>query len=223
MTIDRSNFRGRLSVYYVADPEQTERDFPALVDAALAGGVTALQLRAKRMGGREMVDLARVLRERCAAADVLFLVNDRVDVAIAAGADGVHVGVHDLSLADSRRLIGRDMLLGYSPLDIDDVVAAKAEGADYVGLGPVFGTASKADAQPELGLAALAAQIRAANLPAVGIGGIDAGNAGSVIRAGADGVAVIGAIQGAADQRQAAESLSLAVSLAKKGRFGKEQ
>jgi thiamine-phosphate pyrophosphorylase len=96
-----------------------------------------------------------------------------------------------------------------------DVVAAKSDGADYVGLGPVFGTASKADAQPELGLSALAEQAAAAGLPSVGIGGIDVANAGAVIRAGVDGVAVISAIQGAPNVKQAVESLALAVNLAK--------
>ena len=96
--IGRSELRDRLAVYFVADPEQTDRDFLALVDDALAGGITSLQLRAKRMPGREMYDLAVVLRERCRSAGALFFVNDRVDIAVAADADGVHVGMHDLPL-----------------------------------------------------------------------------------------------------------------------------
>ena len=213
-----AELRERLAVYYVADPEQTDRDFLALVDAALAGGITSLQLRAKRMSGRAMFDLAGVLRDRCAAAGALFLVNDRVDIAIAVEADGVHVGVHDLPLEETRRLIGAGMVLGYSPLNLTDAAESKAREADYVGLGPVFGTASKADAQPELGLPALAEQIAAAGLPAVGIGGLGVDNAASIIRAGADGVAVISAIQGATDPEQAAESLVAIVDRAKSGR-----
>ena len=107
------------------------------------------------------------------------------------------------------------MILGFSPLHMEHVVAAKPGGADYVGLGPVFATGSKADAQSPIGLFALAEQAAAAGLPSVGIGGIDVANAGAVIRAGVDGVAVISAIQGAANPRQAAESLALAVNLAK--------
>ena len=214
MRMSESELRERLAVYYVADPEQTDREFLVLVDAALAGGVTSVQLRAKRLGGRAMFELACDLRDRCAAAGALFFVNDRVDVAIAAAADGVHVGVHDVPVEETRRLIGQGMVLGYSPLDLGEVAVARARGADYVGLGPVFGTASKADAQAELGVAALAEQIRAANLPAVGIGGIDTANADSVIRAGSDGVAVISAIQGAADAQTAAESLVSVVSRA---------
>ena len=216
--IDATELRERLSVYYVADPEQTDRDFLTLVDEALSGGVTSLQLRAKRMQGREMYGLAVALAARCRAGQALFFVNDRVDVAMAADADGVHVGMHDLPLEATRRLVGPGMIVGFSPLAMADVVRAKREGADYVGLGPVFGTASKADAQPELGLLALAEQATAAGLPSVGIGGIDAANAGAVIRAGVDGVAVISAIQGAANVKEAVEGLSRAVSLAKSER-----
>ena len=213
--IGRTELRDRISVYFVADPEQTDRDFLTMVDDALVGGVTSLQLRAKRMPGREMFDLAVALRERCRSTGVLFFVNDRVDVAVAADVDGVHVGMHDLPLHATRRLVGRNLIVGFSPLAMMDVVLAKSGGADYVGLGPVFGTASKADVQPELGLFALAEQAAAADLPSVGIGGIDVTNAGAVIRAGVDGVAVISAIQGAPNVKQAAESLALAVNLAK--------
>lgn len=218
MRMHASELRDRLAVYYVADPEQTNQGFLGLVDEALAGGVTSVQLRAKRMGGRDLFALAGALRDRCATAGALFFVNDRVDVAVAADADGVHVGVHDLPLEETRRLIGDGMVLGYSPLDMAEAAAAKERGADYVGLGPVFGTSSKADAQPALGLAALADQLQASKLPAVGIGGIDVGNATSVIAAGADGVAVISAIQGAANPRQAAAALLAAVERAKAGR-----
>ncbi len=213
--IGTTELRDRLSVYFVADPEQTNRDFLTLVEDALSGGVTSLQLRAKQMPGREMYDLAVALGERCRATGALFFVNDRVDIAIASNADGVHVGMQDLPLEATRRLVGRKMIVGFSPLAMADVVAAKSGGADYVGLGPVFGTASKADAQPELGLFALAEQAAAVRLPSVGIGGIDAANTGAVIRAGVDGVAVISAIQGAPNVKQAAASLSLAVNLAK--------
>jgi thiamine-phosphate diphosphorylase len=205
----------RLAVYYVADPEQTDRGFLTIVDAALAGGVTSLQLRAKRMEGGELYALARQLRERCRAANALFFVNDRVDVAVAAEADGVHVGVHDLPLETTRRLIGRHMILGYSPQTLADVLAARSSSADYVGLGPVFSTGSKPDAEPPIGLAGLTDLAAASGLPSVGIGGISVTTAGEVIRAGVDGVAVISAIQGAEDPRQAAASLALAVNLAK--------
>jgi thiamine-phosphate pyrophosphorylase len=212
---DAAELRDRLGVYFVADPEQTDRDFLALVAEALAGGATAVQLRAKRMEGLEMFALARALREQCQAAGALFFVNDRVDIAMASGADGVHVGVHDLPLEETRRLVGSAMIVGFSPLAMADVRRSKAAGADYVGLGPVFSTASKADAQPPLGLDGLAAQAAAADLPAVGIGGIDVANAADVIRTGVDGVAVISAIEHAADVREAAAALARAVRRAK--------
>jgi thiamine-phosphate pyrophosphorylase len=207
--------RERLAVYFVADPEQTARHFPALVGEALAGGATTVQLRAKRMGGRELFELARAMRDQCWEAGALFIVNDRVDVAMACDADGVHVGMHDLPLIVTRRLVGNDVIIGFSPLEMSDVLRAGAEGADYVGLGPVFGTVSKADAQPPLGLDGLARQTAAAAMPSVGIGGIDASNAAAVVRAGADGVAVISAIQNAADPRQATAALARAVARAK--------
>ena len=216
-TPDAAALRDRLSVYFVADPEQTDRDFLALVADALAGGATAVQLRAKRMAGREMYELAVAMRECCQAAGALFFVNDRVDVAMACGADGVHVGVHDLPLAETRRLVGEALIVGYSPLEMGDVLEAKPGGADYVGLGPVFSTASKADAQPPLGLDGLTTQVAAAGLPAVGIGGIDLSNAEAVIRSGVDGVAVISAIEHAADPKLAAAALADAVRRAKRG------
>jgi thiamine-phosphate pyrophosphorylase len=212
---DAAALRYRLAVYFVADPEQTERDFLALVAEALAGGATAVQLRAKRMGGRAMFELALAMRERCHEAKALFFVNDRVDIAIASGADGVHVGVHDLPLSETRRLVGGELIVGYSPLVMDDVLRAKPDGADYVGLGPVFSTTSKEDAQPPLGLQGLAEQAAAVGLPAVAIGGIGVANAEAVVRAGVDGVAVISAIEHAADAKQAARALALAVRRAK--------
>lgn len=221
--IPADELRDRLGVFFVADPEQTDRDFLALIDDALAGGVTALQLRAKRMGGRALYEFGLEMRERCRAAGALFFVNDRVDVALAVAADGVHVGVHDLPLVETRSLVGDAMLVGYSPLDLSDIDTARRDGADYVGLGPVFATGSKADAQPPLGLDGLAAQAAAAGMPTVAIGGITIATAGDVVRAGVDGVAVISAIQGAADPRQAAAELAAAVRGAKVRRAKEER
>jgi thiamine-phosphate diphosphorylase len=213
-----AQLRDRLAVYYVADPEQTDRDFLALVDDALAGGATAVQLRAKRMTGGALYALGVEMRFRCRAAGALFFVNDRVDVALAVHADGVHVGVHDLPLAATRRLVGDRLLVGYSPLDLADVETARRDGADYVGLGPVYATGSKADAQPPLGLAGLAAQAAAAEMPTVAIGGIQIATAAVVIRAGVDGVAVISAIQAAPDPQAATAALVAAVRTAKRER-----
>jgi thiamine-phosphate diphosphorylase len=215
----RGELRERLAVYYVADPEQTSREFPALVAAALAGGATAVQLRAKAMGGRAMYELARQLRGQCAVSGALFFVNDRVDVALAADADGVHVGVHDLPLDATRRLVGAGMIIGYSPLDVVDIATAHDGGADYVGLGPVYATGSKADAQAPLGLAGIAAQVAAARgMPTVAIGGIGVDTAEAVVRTGVDGVAVISAIQNAPDPLYATRRLVRGVERGKSGR-----
>ena len=213
----RAELAEKLAVYLVADPNQTERDLVEDVVAALEGGVTSVQLRAKRATDREALALAVRLREACRERDALFVVNDRVDLALAAGADGVHLGVHDLPLAAARAIAGSRLVLGYAPLTLDQVDAAAGAGADYVGLGPVFATASKEDATPPIGLPGLAAHVAATPLPAVGIGGITAENAGDVIRAGAVGVSVISAILRAPDPREAAARLAQAVAAARRG------
>ncbi|MFN8592679.1 MAG: thiamine phosphate synthase [Thermomicrobiales bacterium] len=213
--MDNSELRERLAVYYVADPEQTNRNFLEIVEQALAGGATAVQLRAKQMSGREMFDLGVLMRERCAAWGALFFVNDRVDVGIAVAADGVHVGVNDLPLLETRALVGADVIVGFSPVDAEGVRRAAERGADYVGVGPVFTTGSKSDAEPPLGVEGTAALAGLSPVPAVAIGGIQIESAGVIVRAGLDGVAVISAIQGAADPREAAAQLKREVEAAK--------
>lgn len=211
---DPERLRAAMAVYLVAGPEQTGPDLLAACEAALANGATCLQLRAKELGGHDQLALALQMREMAHAHDALFVVNDRVDVAVAAKADGVHVGVSDLPLEATRAIVGPDLFVGYSPYRIDDVAAAAERGADYVGLGPVFATGSKADADPPIGLDGLADRAAAAALPTVGIGGITVGNAGDVVRAGADGVAVISAILRAPDPGGATAGLAAEVVLA---------
>ncbi|HEU5433951.1 MAG TPA: thiamine phosphate synthase [Thermomicrobiales bacterium] len=210
----RESLGPALSLYLVADPEQTRRDLVAATQAALAGGVTCVQLRAKRLGGSDFLALAKAIRTEAHAAGALFVINDRVDVAVAAGADGVHVGLSDLPLAEARRIVGPDLFIGYSPYTLEQVADSAAAGADYVGLGPVYATPSKADADPPIGIDGLAARVRATSLPTVGIGGITVENARDVIRAGADGIAVISAILRAPDPRVAASELAIAVARA---------
>jgi thiamine-phosphate diphosphorylase len=204
----------RLAVYLVADPEQTPHDLIEVVDRALAGGVTAVQLRAKALTDRECLTLARALRERCIDTDALFILNDRVDLALASGADGIHLGVDDLPLEDARRLLGPDSVIGYSPETDEQAAGALARGADYLGVGPVFGTASKSDAGAAIGFDVLSRRARLSGIPTIGIGGITPMNAAGVIDAGAVGVAVVGAILRAGDSQQAATSLINAVGAA---------
>ena len=135
---------------------------------------------------------------------VLFLVNDRVDLALAASADGVHLGVDDLPLEDARILGGPDFVVGYSPETDAQTAGAAARGADYLGVGPVFGTATKTDAGAAVGLATITRRSELAGIPIVGIGGVAAETAPEVIAAGACGVAVVSAIAGAADPEAAA-------------------
>lgn len=199
----------RLRLYLIADPDLCDDPIVERVEAALSGGVTAVQLRAKSMTDRGMVDLARQVRTATTRHGALFLVNDRIDIALASGADGVHLGVTDLQPADARALAPAAFLIGYSPNDAADTAGAGI--ADYYGIGPVFGTRSKADAGDALGLEEFASRVASSPVPAVGIGGIDAGNARGVIARGAVGVAVISAILGAADPREAAERIRRAI------------
>lgn len=189
---------------------------PDLADrvlAAVRGGATAVQLREKHAPDGPVLAAARALR-RLLPGGVALTVNDRVDVALACGADGVHVGQDDLPAADARRLMGPGPWIGVSVETPAEARAAEEAGADYLGVGPVFATASKADAGPAQG-PRLVERIRAVTrLPIVAIGGITPDNAGEAIRAGADGVAAIAAVLGAADPRTAAARLREAVERA---------
>jgi thiamine-phosphate pyrophosphorylase len=210
--------RDRLAVYLVADPEGTSRSLLDDVQAALDGGATCVQLRAKRLGGYDAWRLATTLRDLCAQSDALFVVNDRLDVALAVGADGVHLGVADLPVDVARAMSPPGFLIGFSPQSLDDVHATEPLGADYAGLGPVFATGSKADAGPPLGLGGLRLQAAACRVPTVAIGGISLRVAEDTVAAGVDGVAVISAILGADDPAQATRDLAAAVRAGRRRR-----
>jgi thiamine-phosphate pyrophosphorylase len=157
----------------------------------LAGGARILQLRMKRTALREGLVAARGVVAACRRAGALCLVNDRVDLALLAGADGVHVGDEDLPPEAARELLGPGRLLGVTVRNAEMARAAREAGADYVGLGPLFGTATKQVAAPVLGLARFAEVVRACPLPVVGIGGVGLGNIAEVAAAGAHGAAVV--------------------------------
>lgn len=192
--IPDGEIRACLRVYLIADPDQTAGDFLRAVEHAISGGVTAVQLRSKLLDDGPFLSLAQRVKSACDLHAIPFIINDRVDVAVAVGADGVHVGVDDLPLPVARQLLSDDAILGYSPASEDQTAAAKSLGADYVGLGPVFATGSKDDAGAAIGLEMLSRRAVLAQLPTVGIGGISISSAGDVVTAGVDGVAVIGAI-----------------------------
>jgi thiamine-phosphate diphosphorylase len=180
----------------------------AICSAALGGGVTAVQLRARGWTDWQLYDAAVALRGMTREATALLIVNDRVDIALAAGADGVHLGVDDLPVAAARRLLGPAAVVGYSPEAAADRVAAEAAGASYLGVGPVFETSTKDDAGAAIGLDGLRRVIAATRLPVVGVGGIDQRNAQAVIEAGAAGVAIVGALFFADDPHVAARRLA---------------
>lgn len=214
------DLRDQLAVYLVADPELTKRDLIEDVVAALVGGVTAVQLRAKHLNDHDAWALAIQLRTRCHDRNALFLVNDRLDLALAAQADGVHLGATDLPVGIARWLAGPDFIIGYSPTTDGQAASATRVRADYVGIGPVYATGSKSDAGDAIGLETLAERIDLAEVPAVGIGGITPDNAPAVIRAGACGVAVISAVLGAPEPSAAAERLAASVRDALRRRRG---
>ncbi|MFT4930779.1 MAG: thiamine-phosphate pyrophosphorylase [Natronomonas sp.] len=194
---------------------------PEVVEAAIAGGVDVVQVREKHAGAREQLRIARELREPTRDAGVPLIVNDRVDVAVAADADGVHLGDDDLPVADAREQLGGDAIVGRSVSTVEDAREAEAAGADYLGVGTIYATDSKEDIDDDeydIGLDPVRAIDDAVEIPMVGIGGITPENAAEVVAAGADGVAVISAITGAGDPEAATRELAEAVREGKRRR-----
>lgn len=202
---------------YVITDEGLGRGFShaELARRAVAGGADVIQLRDKRLSGRDLVDVAVAIREITLEAGALFIVNDRLDVALAAGADGIHLGESDLPIGHARRIAPPGFIIGASVGSVAAAVRAATEGADYVALSPTFATGSKGDAGPGHGLAVLSAIRSAVPLPLVAIGGITAANVDEVIAAGADGVAVISAVVGKDDVTIAARDLRTRIAAAK--------
>jgi len=191
------------------------RSHVELARQAVAGGADVIQLRDKTLPGRALFDAALAIREITLDAGALFIVNDRLDVALAAGADGVHLGASDLPIGDARRLAPPGFIIGASVGSVDAALRAAAAGADYVALSPTFATGSKDDAGPGHGLMTLSAIRAAVSLPLVAIGGITAANVADVIAAGADGVAVISAVVAHDDVAAAARDLRDRIATAK--------
>jgi thiamine-phosphate pyrophosphorylase len=204
------------SLYLVTDRRlASPRSLEDLVRAGLRGGVTAVQLREKECPTREFIDLARALKAILAPAGVPLIVNDRLDVALAACADGVHIGQSDMEYGDARRLLGPQAIIGLSVETPEQAERAASFDVDYLGVGPLFPTPTKTDAAPAWGIEGLGALRRASRHVLVAIGGIHRENAGDVIRAGADGIAVVSAICSAQDPEQAARELRTAISAAR--------
>lgn len=183
-----------------------------IAGAALAAGVRIIQIREKEGTARRALEIAMALRGVTRERGALLLVNDRLDLALAAEADGVHLGQDDLPVATARLLLGPDALIGLSITDPEQLDAPDVRGADYLGVGAVFPTGSKSDAR-HTGLALVAAARAAVDVPIVAIGGITRENAAETVRAGADVLAVISAIAAAPDPGSAARRLLEAVQI----------
>ena len=182
------------SIYLVTDENCLRgRSLLVCVEEALTGGVTLVQYRAKNADSRVMYDEAVKLKALCDKYRVPLIINDRLDIAQAVGAAGVHLGQDDLPCAVARQILGADYVIGVSAHNPEEAVQAAAAGADYLGCGAVFGTATKQDVA-ELGLANLRAIREAVTLPMVGIGGINVANYAEVLATGADGAAIVSGI-----------------------------
>lgn len=195
-----------LALYLVTDHRQPYERLVETVLAAVAGGVTLVQLRNPDVPARDLYAQAVDLVARLTPLGVPLLVNDRADVARAAGAAGVHVGQSDLPVAAARAIAGPDAIVGLSITEAGQLGAVGCDTVDYLGVGPVFATATKADAAPALGLDGLAMIAAASRLPVVAIGGIDAANAAAVAATGVAGLAVVSALSTAFEPRAAARA-----------------
>lgn len=202
------------ALYFVADANYAVgRDLVSLVKEAVRGGVTMVQIRAKGLETREFLELATRMASALKRRSVPLIINDRVDIALACGADGVHLGQDDMQPDAARKLLGGVKIIGVSANTLKEAREAERLGADYVGLGPIYATTTKDTDLPVLGPEGIRRMREKIGIPIVAIGGINAGNAAAVMKAGAAGVAVVSAILGAPDVRLAAAKLKNALNI----------
>jgi thiamine-phosphate pyrophosphorylase len=212
-----------LKLYLVTDRDLSlGRSLEEVVSEAVKGGVTIVQLREKEASTGEFVALARRLMSILKPLGIPLIINDRVDVALAVDADGVHIGQSDMAYADARRLLGPDKIIGLSVESLEDLEAANALDVDYVGISPVYGTPTKTDTAEPFGLEGLRKAVEMSVHPTVAIGGMNARTIGEVMEAGADGVAVVSAICSAEDISKAAKELKAIVEAAANRSWSKE-
>jgi len=178
-----------------------------LAELAIQGGADTIQFRQKTGATKEMIDISRQMKSICAGAQVSFIVNDRLDVAMASGADGVHLGQDDFPIPLARKILGEDIFIGGSAATLEEARKCFEEGAAYVGFGPVFPTSSKDDAGPVSGIELLRQVVEAIPVPIIAIGGITPQNTRAVMQAGAKGIAVISAVCKAPDPEEATRKL----------------
>ena len=201
-----------LSLYLVTDrPLAGGRDMAWIVREAASGGVTMVQLREKDAATGEFIELASRLMKILTPLGIPLIINDRVDVALAVDADGVHIGQSDMPYETARRLLGPDKIIGLSVENMDDLIKANSLDVDYVGISPVYGTPTKTDTAEPFGLEGLRKAVNMSKHPTVAIGGMNAGTIADVMAAGTDGVAVVSAICSAENIREAAAQLKAIV------------
>ena len=187
-----------------------------IVRAAVYGGATVVQLREKDCSTRDFIEQALTIKDFLKARGIPMIINDRVDVAQAVKADGVHLGQTDMPLEMAKGILGDSMIIGISAESLQDAIEAEKGGADYLGVSPIYATPTKTDTAPPLGLGGLRAIHKAVRLPLVGIGGLNKDNSADVIRNGAEGVAVVSAIVAANDPEAAARELNRLIQTTKK-------
>lgn len=193
-------FDPRLEFYAITDQKSAlGRSDLEIARGLIAGGASCLQYRAKKAAAREQWETALQLRELTRAAGVIFIVNDRIDLALDCGADGVHLGQDDAPIAAARRALGQNRLIGRSTHSLEQALRAQSEGADYIGYGPLYPTGTKENNVPPVGVESLSAVLAAVALPLVAIGGIKLDRLEAVAGQGARHVAVVTALTGAAD------------------------
>jgi thiamine-phosphate pyrophosphorylase len=196
-----------LKLYVITDEKVgLSRSHSFLAEEALKGGATAIQLRDKEKGGRELYRIGVKIRELTRRYKALFIVNDRLDIAMAVGADGVHLGTEDLPVSVARRIAGKNFIIGASVSSPEEALLAEKEGADYISAQSIFRTSSKENVKI-IGLEGLRSIINASSLPVIAIGGINKDNVKDVIRNGAKGIAVISAAVSEEDVKKAVEEL----------------
>ena len=188
-----------------------------LTKQAIAGGADTIQFRHKQGPTREMIQVATEMKRLCNEKDVIFIVNDRIDIAIASEADGVHLGQDDFPIPLARKLLGDNRIIGGSAATMEEAKKCLSDGADYVGFGPVYPTGSKNDAGPVSGINTLRKIVEAIPLPIIAIGGIDKENAPGVMKAGAHGIAVISTVCCKEDPEGATKGLYEAIRSGKSG------
>jgi thiamine-phosphate pyrophosphorylase len=205
------------SLYLVTDRGLAGgRPILEIVKAAVQGGVTCVQLREKDCSTLDFIDQALTIKNFLKARGVPLIINDRVDVALAIEANGVHLGQTDMPLNIAQKIIGNSMIIGISAESLEDAVEAEKGGADYLGVSPIYATPTKTDTAPPLGLDGLRTIRAAVRLPLVGIGGLNRDNSAAVIENGGDGVAVVSAIVAAEDPAAAAANIKQVIDKARK-------